>query len=210
MILLASVIIWLLNSFTFEGGFKYLADGVEGDSVLNAIGSVIAVIFAPLGFGNWQAAVATVLGLVAKEEVVGVFGSLTSMADADLAFEAVEAGNSAGLALIGQEVFGGCKLAAFSFMIFNLLCAPCFAAMGAIRREMNNAKWTAFAITYQCVFAYIASLIVYQIGAIFVSTATVNVFGVVVAVLALASIIFLLARPYKESTKLTKTVNVKK
>lgn len=211
LIVLASIIIWLLNSFTFEGGFKYLADGVEGDSILKAVGSAIAVIFAPLGFGNWQAAVATVLGLVAKEEVVGVFGELATMAgDADAAFAAVEEGGSALMQEIGQNVFGGCGLAAFSFMIFNLLCAPCFAAMGAIKREMNNAKWTAFAITYQCVFAYICSLIVYQIGALFVSTATVNVFGLIVALAALAFIVFMLVRPYKESTRLTKTVNVKK
>jgi len=110
--------------------------------------------------------VATILGLVAKEEVVGVFGALSSMADADLAFELVEAADAAGLALIGQEFFGGSRLAAFSFLIFNLLCAPCFAAMGAIKREMNNGKWTAFAITYMCVFAYAISLIVYQLGSL--------------------------------------------
>jgi len=166
VIVAASVVIWVLNSLTFEGGFHYIGDGSEA-SILNVIGEAIAVLFIPLGFGGWQAAVATVLGLVAKEEVVGVFGSLSSMADADLAFELVEAGDSAQLALIGEEFFGGSKLAAFSFMIFNLLCAPCFAAMGAIKREMNNAKWTWFAIGYMCVFAYAISLIVYQIGMLF-------------------------------------------
>lgn len=167
-------------------------------SILNALGSVIAVIFRPLGFGNWQAAVATVLGLVAKEEVVGVFGSLSSMADADLAFELVEAGSTE-LALIGQEFFGGSRLAAFSFMIFNLLCAPCFAAMGAIRREMNNARWTWFAIGYMCVFAYIISFIVYQIGML--AAGSVNVIGAGIAVVLLAGLLYLLFRPdpYKKS-----------
>ena len=116
-----------------------------------------------MSIDSWQAAVATVLGLVAKEEVVGAFGSLSSMADADWAFEAVEAMDS-NLSIIGLEFFGGSKLAAFSFLIFNLLCAPCFAAMGAIRREMNNAKWTWAAIGWMCGFAYAISLIVYQLG----------------------------------------------
>ncbi|HIV67994.1 MAG TPA: ferrous iron transport protein B [Candidatus Butyricicoccus stercorigallinarum] len=163
VILAASVIIWVLNSLTLEGGLHYIGDGDEM-SILNVIGEGIALLFVPLGFGEWQAAVATVLGLVAKEEVVGVFGSLSSMADADLAMELVEAGDSAALTVIGQEFFGGSGLAAFSFMIFNLLCAPCFAAMGAIKREMNNAKWTCAAIGYMCAFAYAVSLIVYQLG----------------------------------------------
>lgn len=197
VIVAASVIIWVLNSLTFVNGFHYIGDGEEM-SILNALGSVIAVIFRPLGFGNWQAAVATVLGLVAKEEVVGVFGSLSSMADADLAFELVEAGSTE-LALIGQEFFGGSRLAAFSFMIFNLLCAPCFAAMGAIRREMNNARWTWFAIGYMCVFAYIISFIVYQIGML--AAGSVNVIGAGIAVVLLAGLLYLLFRPdpYKKS-----------
>ena len=198
VILAASVIIWILNSLSFVGGFHYIGDGEEA-SILNAIGSVIAVLFVPLGFGNWQAAVATVLGLVAKEEVVGVFGALSSMADAELAFELVEAADGAGLAVIGQEFFGGSKLAAFSFMVFNLLCAPCFAAMGAIKREMNNGKWTAFAISYMCVFAYGISLIVYQLGLL-----TTGVFTgwTVVAFAVLAALIFLLVRknPHKGGT----------
>jgi len=199
VIVLASVIIWILNSLTLEGGLHYIGNGEEM-SVLNAAGEVIAVIFKPLGFGKWEAAVATLLGLVAKEEVVGVFGSLSSMADSELAFELVESGKSASLAAIGQEIFGGSKLAAFSFMVFNLLCAPCFAAMGAIRREMNSAKWTAFAISYQCVFAYAVSLCIYQIGSAF--TGNINVFGFVAALIALAFIIYMLVRPYKESTGL--------
>ncbi len=196
IILAASILIWILNSLTFEGGFHYIGDGDES-SILNVIGEWIALLFIPLGFGNWQAAVATILGLVAKEEVVGVFGSLSSMADADLAFELVEAGESAKLALIGQEFFGGSKLASFSFMIFNLLCAPCFAAMGAIRREMNNARWTAAALGYMTAFAYAISLIVYQLGTFL----TGGSFGVwtVVAILVLLTLIYLLFRKNKES-----------
>ncbi|MBE6885111.1 MAG: ferrous iron transport protein B [Ruminococcaceae bacterium] len=207
VIVAASVVIWVLNSLTFEGGFHYIGDGSEA-SILNVIGEAIAVLFIPLGFGGWQAAVATVLGLVAKEEVVGVFGSLSSMADADLAFELVEAGDSAQLALIGEEFFGGSKLAAFSFMIFNLLCAPCFAAMGAIKREMNNAKWTWFAIGYMCVFAYAISLIVYQIGMLFTGAFSV---WTVLAILVLAALIYLLIRKnkYSEDT-LTMSVNSSK
>lgn len=186
VILAASVIIWVLNSLTFEGGFHYIGDGTEA-SILNVIGSFIAILFKPLGFGNWQAAVATVLGLVAKEEVVGVFGSLSSMANADLAFEMVEAGESAGLRVIGQEFFNGSRLAAYSFMIFNLLCAPCFAAMGAIKREMNSPKWTFGAIGYMTGFAYAVSFMVYQIG-MFVAG---NGFGVWTALALVVLVVFL-------------------
>lgn len=209
VIVAASVIIWILNSLTFEGGFHYIREGDEM-SILNVIGEGIAVLFVPLGFGNWQAAVATVLGLVAKEEVVGVFGSLSSMADADLAFELVEAGESAGLAVIGQEFFNGSKLAAYSFMIFNLLCAPCFAAMGAIKREMNNAKWTFAAIGYMCVFAYTVSLIVYQIGTL----VTGGGFGIwtAVAIIVLAGMLYLLFRKnkYNDNVLTMKTGSSKK
>ena len=209
VIVAASVIIWILNSLTFEGGFHYIGEGDEM-SILNVIGEGIAVLFVPLGFGNWQAAVATVLGLVAKEEVVGVFGSLSSMADADLAFELVEAGESAGLAVIGQEFFNGSKLAAYSFMIFNLLCAPCFAAMGAIKREMNNAKWTFAAIGYMCVFAYTVSLIVYQIGTL----VTGGGFGIwtAVAIIVLAGMLYLLFRKnkYNDNVLTMKTGSSKK
>ena len=196
VILMASVIIWIMNSLSFEGGFHYITEENGGASILEVIGSFIAVIFRPLGFGSWQAAVATVLGLVAKEEVVGVFGSLSSMADADLAFELVEAADAAGLNVIGQEFFGGSKLAAFSFMIFNLLCAPCFAAMGAIKREMNNGKWTAFAITYMCVFAYVISLIVYHFGLVFTGVFSV---WTIVAVALFAALTYLTVRknPYQ-------------
>ncbi|MBQ9854671.1 MAG: ferrous iron transport protein B [Clostridia bacterium] len=196
VILMASVIIWIMNSLSFEGGFHYITEENGGASILEVIGSFIAVIFRPLGFGSWQAAVATVLGLVAKEEVVGVFGSLSSMADADLAFELVEAADAAGLNVIGQEFFGGSRLAAFSFMIFNLLCAPCFAAMGAIKREMNNGKWTAFAITYMCVFAYVISLIVYHFGLVFTGVFSI---WTIVAVALFAALTYLTVRknPYQ-------------
>ncbi|MBQ3049584.1 MAG: ferrous iron transporter B, partial [Oscillospiraceae bacterium] len=153
----------------------------------------------------WQAAVATVLGLVAKEEVVGVLGSLSSMASADAAMGLVEAGDSAKLALIGQEFFDGSRLAAFSFMIFNLLCAPCFAAMGAIKREMNSPKWTWFAIGYMTAFAYAISLIVYQIGLLI--TGTFSIWSVV-AIIVLAALIYLLVRKNKYSED-TLTMNVK-
>jgi len=197
VILAASVIIWVLNSLSFEGGFHYITEEMGGASILEVLGSFIAVLFVPLGFGNWQAAVATVLGLVAKEEVVGVFGSLSSMADADLAFELVDAADSVGLAVIGQEFFGGSRLAAFSFLIFNLLCAPCFAAMGAIKREMNNGKWTWFAIGYMCVFAYAISLIVYQLGLLVGGVFTA---WTAVAIAVLLVLVYLLLRrnPYEK------------
>ena len=199
VIVAASIVIWVLNSLSFEGGFHYIGDGDEM-SILNVIGEGIAVLFYPLGFDRWQAAVATVLGLVAKEEVVGVFGSLSSMGSADLAMEMVEAGNTSGLTVIGQEFFNGSQLAAYSFMIFNLLCAPCFAAMGAIKREMNNAKWTWAAIGYMCGFAYIVALIVYQLGMLISG----NGFTVwtAVAIIALAALLYLLVRKnkYDENT----------
>lgn len=194
VIVAASIIIWVLNSLTFEGGFHYIGDGDEM-SILNVIGEGLAVLFVPLGFGEWQAAVATILGLVAKEEVVGAFGSLSSMADADLAMELVEEGNSVALTVIGQEFFGGSGLAAYSFMIFNLLCAPCFAAMGAIKREMNNAKWTWAAIGYMCGFAYAVSLVVYRLGLLF----TGGGFSIwtAVAIVLLIGMLYLLFRKNK-------------
>jgi ferrous iron transport protein B len=194
VVVAASIVIWVLNSLTFEGGFHYIGDGGEM-SILNVVGEGIAVLFVPLGFGRWQAVVATILGLVAKEEVVGVFGSLSSMASADLAMELVEQGSSSGLAIIGQEFFGGSGLAAYSFMIFNLLCAPCFAAMGAIKREMNSAKWTWGAIGYMCGFAYVVSLIVYQLGAFFSGDGFTVWTGIAIA--ALIGLLYLLLRKNK-------------
>ena len=189
VIVVASVLVWGLNSLSFEGGLHYITNA-DDVSILSLIGSAIAVIFKPLGFGTWQAAVATILGLVAKEEVVGVFGSLSSMTG-----EIAESGSVA----MGIEFFGGNKLSAYSFMMFNLLCAPCFAAMGAIKREMNNWKWTAFALGYMCVFAYAVSLIVYQIGMAFSGNA--NIPGVVAAVIILIGIIYMIVRPVRQKVK---------
>ena len=191
VIFAASVIIWTLNSLSFEGGFHYITEDFGGRSLLEVIGSVFAWLFAPLGFGTWQAAVATILGLVAKEEVVGVFGTLAGMEDL---LGAVEGSETSAMVAAGAHVFQN-GLQAFSFLIFNLLCAPCFAAMGAIKREMNNWKWTAFAIGYMCVFAYAISLIVYQFGAWFVGGG--NVFGTVAAVLVLAGLVYLVVRKNK-------------
>ena len=164
VILAASIIIWILNSLSFTGGLHYIGD-TDDASILSVIGKYIAVLFVPLGFGNWQAAVATVMGLIAKEEVLGTFGTLSQMLPegVDLLSD-IEGGTFANAIVIGREFFGGSKLAAYSFMIFNLLCAPCFAACGAIRREMNSGKWTFAAIGYMCLFAYAVSLMIYQFG----------------------------------------------
>ena len=174
IILLSTIILWFLSNFGFaDGGFGWVED--SDASLLAAVGSVIAVIFIPLGFGNWQAAVATITGLIAKEEVVStmqVFYPGDLIANIAMAFTAASA---------------------YSFMVFNLLCAPCFAAMGAIKREMNNAKWTWAAIGYMCGFAYVASLIVYQLGGLFTGAVTFGVWTVV-ALAALAVIIYLLVR----------------
>ncbi len=200
VILAASVIIWILNSLSFDGGFHFITETNGGKSILEFLGSLIAWIFKPVGFGTWQAAVATLLGLVAKEEIAGVFGSLTSMADADLAFELIESMNSERLALIGQEIFGGSKLAGFSFMVFNLLCAPCFAAMGAIRREMNDAKWTIGTIGYMCIFAYSMSLMIYQFGSWFVGSG--SIIGTIAATAVLLTFLYLLFRKDKNDNKI--------
>ena len=191
VILAASVIIWVLNSLSFENGLHYITEQNSGKSILEIIGSAIAWMFVPLGFGNWQSAVATLLGLVAKEEVVGTFGTLSSMANPDLAMD----GNTEMYAVIAKEFFGNSGLAGFSFMIFNLLCAPCFAAMGAIRREMNNWKWSLGTIAYMCAFAYSISLMVYQFGSIFAGNA--NVFGIATATVVLAFIVYMLVRKNK-------------
>lgn len=177
VILLATIFIWATSHFGIleSGGFGFDTEMELESSILGMIGNAVKWIFSPLGFGNIKAAIATVMGLVAKEEVVGVFGVLD--------FE------------------GLTPIAGYSFLIFNLLCAPCFAAIGAIRREMNNPKWTLFAVGYQCVFAYAVSLIVYQFGMLFMGQA--NIIGVIAAVIVLAFIIFMLVRPYKESTTLT-------
>ncbi len=197
VILLSAVVLWFLQGFGIENGSFGMVEDLD-NSVLATIGGIIAPIFAPLGWGDWKAAVATVTGLIAKENVVATFGVL-------LDFNGEVSEN-------GDEIWGALAtsftaLSGYSFLIFNLLCAPCFAAMGAIKREMNNAKWTAFAIAYQCVFAYAVSLIVYQFGLLF--TGNVNVIGIIVAGIVLGFMIYMLVRPYKESTKLTSNVKVK-
>ena len=171
VILLSTIVIWLGSKLGFIGdSFGFSTEMALEDSILGKIGSAISWIFAPLGFDSIKATIATLMGLIAKEEVVGVFGVLD--------FEGMSA------------------LAGYSFLAFNLLCAPCFAAMGAIRREMNSPKWTAFAITYQCVFAYAVSLMIYQVG--LALTGGLNVIGLVCAILVAALIVFMLVkRPYK-------------
>lgn len=183
VILAASVIIWVLNNLSFDNGLHYIGSG-DDRSILNLIGSSIAIIFKPLGFGNWQSAVATILGLMAKEEVVGVFGALSTNGNAQDSFAAIM----------------GTPLAAYSFMAFNLLCAPCFAAMGAIKREMNNWKWTAFTITYMCLFAYATSFCIYQLGLLF--TGSGNVIMSTIAFMIIAFVIFMLVRPNKNKEKI--------
>lgn len=197
IILLSSVVLWFLQSFGVEGGSFGMIEDLD-NSILAKIGSIIAPIFAPLGWGDWEAAVASVTGLIAKENVVATFGTLFHY--------------SGELSENGDEIWSFVAssftaLSGFSFLIFNLLFAPCFAAMGAIKREMNNAKWTAFAITYQCVFAYAVSFIVYQFGLLF--TGSANIIGVILASAVLAFMIYMLVRPYKESTRLTSNVRVK-
>ncbi len=190
VILAASMIIWVLDNLSLAGGLHYITG--DEPSILNGIGNALAVLFQPLGFGYWQAAVATILGLVAKEEVMGVFGTLSTSGDAYTTF---------------AEVMNGSGLAGFSFMVFNLLCAPCFAAMGAIKREMNSPKWTVFAIGYMCAFAYAVSLVVYQIGMLFVGVFTA---WTVVAFAALAVLVYLLVRRDKyNQAQLTVKLNVK-
>ena len=193
VILIATVVVWFLQSF--DTRLNVVAD--SANSLLALIGQFIAPIFRPLGFGDWQSTVATVTGLIAKEEVVNTFGVLYNYAgEIDL----MEDSSPIWTMVAGD--FNG--ITAYSFMIFNLLCAPCFAAMGAIKREMNNAKWTWFAIGYQCGFAYLCALMVNQFGKAF--TGSLNVIGLVAAIAALAFIIYMLVRPYKEATKLSTKV----
>lgn len=194
VILAASILIWFLKSFGVVDGTFQMVDDMNL-SILAVLGNLIAPIFSPLGFGTWQSSVATVMGLVAKEEVVGVFGVLYGVAGD--ALEMVETGAFEGLSAIASHFT---TLSAFSFLIFNLLCAPCFAAMGAIKREMNSAKWTWFAIGYQCVFAYVISLIVYQVGALCMGGAF-SVWSAIALILA-AVLIYLMFRPYRESQTL--------
>ncbi|HJB76400.1 MAG TPA: ferrous iron transport protein B [Candidatus Oscillibacter avistercoris] len=183
VILASSIILWFLQGFGWENGAFGMVEDMN-NSVLAAVGSAVAFIFAPLGFGNWRATVAVVTGLIAKENVVATFGVLYNFAG-----ELSENGDEI-WALVAQDYTA---ISAYSFMIFNLLCAPCFAAMGAIKREMNNGKWTAFAIGYMCVFAYVVSLIVYQIGGLITGEVAFGL-GTVVAAVLIVGILYLLFR----------------
>ena len=190
IILLSTIAVWFTTYFGWaEDGFRMLSEEEIDCSILAHIGSLIAWIFVPLGWGNWKAAVASITGLVAKENIVGTLGILYGGGD-ETVYQALGA------------VFT--QISGYSFLVFNLLCAPCFAAIGAIKREMNNAKWTWFAIGYQCGFAYLCALMVNQFGKAF--TGSLNVIGLVAAIAALAFIIYMLVRPYKEATKLSTQV----
>ena len=192
VILLATILVWFMSSFGFyEGAFCMLPeeDFME-HSILAAVGNTVAWIFTPLGWGSWKPAVAAVTGLIAKENVVGTFGILYKYGE---------------VSEMGEEIWANLQaemtaLAGYSFLVFNLLCAPCFAAIGAIKREMNNTKWTWFAIGYQCGFAYLASLVIYQIGS--AVTGNVNPLGLIVAIAVLVGTLYMLFKPYKESTTL--------
>ena len=186
IILLSTIVLWFLQGFGWEKGAFGMVDDID-HSILSSIGQTFAWIFSPLGWGDWKAAVASVTGLIAKENVVATFGQLYGFA------EVAEEGNE----FWGQLSASFTPLAAYSFMIFNLLCAPCFAAMGAIKREMNNTKWFWIAIGYQCGFAYICSLIVYQLGSLFNGESFG--FGTIVGFILLIGLIYLLVRPSKES-----------
>ena len=192
IITLSTILVWFTTYFgVVDGSFRMLSDEEIDKSILAAIGGVLAWIFKPLGWGNWQAAVASITGLVAKENIVGTLGILYGGGDGTV-YQNIAA------------AFTG--ITGYSFLVFNLLCAPCFAAIGAIKREMNNAKWTWFAIGYQCGFAYCIALMVNQFGGLF--TGNVNVVGLIFAVAILAGMIWMLVRPYKEATKLTTKVKV--
>ncbi|MDE5946059.1 MAG: ferrous iron transport protein B [Oscillospiraceae bacterium] len=196
IILLSTVILWFLQGFGIENGSFGMIEDLE-NSVLAKIGNLFAWIFAPLGWGDWKTAVATVTGLIAKENVVATFGTLFHFSgelsdNGDEIWEVLASSFSA--------------LSAYSFLVFNLLCAPCFAAIGAIKREMNNPKWTAFAIGYQCVFAYAISLIIYQFGSLINGNA--SPVGLIFAILFTVIIVFMLFKPYKESTSLKSKVRI--
>ena len=189
IILLSTIVVWFTSYFGFtEDGFRMLAEDELDLSILARIGSAIAWIFAPLGWGEWQAAVASITGLVAKENIVGTMGILYGAAGN--VYETLAATFT--------------PISGISFLVFNLLCAPCFAAIGAIKREMNNAKWTWFAIGYQCGFAYCVSLMINQFGNLF--TGNVNSIGLIFALAVLGCMIYMLVRPYKEADKLTAKV----
>ena len=188
IILLSTIFVWFTTYFGFvDGTFRMLSEEEIDYSILAAIGGVLAWVFKPLGWGNWQAAVASITGLVAKENIVGTLGILYGGGDGTVYQNLANAFNG---------------ITGYSFLVFNLLCAPCFAAIGAIKREMNNAKWTWFAIGYQCGFAYIIALMINQFGNLFLGHA--SVIGLIFALAALAGMLYMLFKPYKEATKLSK------
>ena len=193
IILLASILIWLLSNFSFAGGSFGMTDDMDS-SILAAVGGVIAHIFKPLGFGDWKFASAAITGLIAKENVVNTFGVLFHSSAEDLV------DNSQPIWAALQAAIT--PLAAYSFLVFNLLCAPCFAAIGAIKREMSSGKWTLIAIGYECIFAYVISLIIYQLGIVFTGAAGFSI-GTAVAIILIALIIFQLVRPAKPTAKST-------
>ena len=191
IILLSTIFVWFTTYFGFaDGHFGMLSEDQIDSSILAVIGNAIAWIFAPLGWGNWQAAVASITGLVAKENIVGTLGILYG---------------SSGT-VYGNLAQAFTQISGYSFLVFNLLCAPCFAAIGAIKREMNNSKWTWFAIGYQCVFAYVVALMVNQFGLLF--TGSINVIGTIAALAVLVFIIYMLFKPYKESNTLKTNVKI--
>ena len=190
IILLSTIFVWFTTYFGWvDGTFRMLDESEIDSSILAAIGGVIAWIFKPLGWGTWEAAVASITGLVAKENIVGTLGILYGGGDGTVYQNIAQAFNG---------------ISGYSFLVFNLLCAPCFAAIGAIKREMNNRKWTWFAIGYQCGFAYLVGLMINQFGNVF--TGHLNVIGLIAALAALALIVYMLVRPYKEATRLNAKV----
>ena len=187
IILLSTIFVWFTTYFGWvDGTFQMLSEDQIDYSILAKIGNLIAWIFIPLGWGNWQATVASITGLVAKENIVGTLGILYGGGDLNVY-------QNIAVAFTG--------ITGYSFLVFNLLCAPCFAAIGAIKREMNNAKWTWFAIGYQCGFAYLIALMINQFGNAF--TGSLNVIGLIAAIVVLAGMIYMLFKPYKEATKLS-------
>ena len=187
IILLSTIFVWFTTYFGWvDGTFQMLSEDQIDSSILAKIGNLIAWIFIPLGWGNWQATVASITGLVAKENIVGTLGILYGGGDLNVY-------QNIAVAFTG--------ITGYSFLVFNLLCAPCFAAIGAIKREMNNAKWTWFAIGYQCGFAYLIALMINQFGNAF--TGSLNVIGLIAAIVVLAGMIYMLFKPYKEATKLS-------
>ena len=199
IILLSTIIVWFTTYFgVADGSFRMLDESEIDSSILAFIGSAIAWIFKPLGWGNWQAAVASITGLVAKENIVGTLGILYNGAEGTTVYQNI------------AQAFT--PIAGFSFLVFNLLCAPCFAAIGAMKREMNNAKWTWFAVGNQCSFAYCIALMVNSFGKLFSGaiSGAGDIVALIFAFAILAGMIYMLVRPYKEATKLTTKVKTSK